>query len=172
MGKFQLFPDQASTLAPQVDYLFFYLCGITFFFTAVIAGLILYFAVKYRRESEDERPAETQTHKVLEIAWIVIPFILVMVMFAWGAIIFVDYERAPDNAMEINVVGKQWMWKLQHADGQREINELHIPIGQPVKLIMTSQDVIHDFAIPAFRVKMDVLPGRYTTEWFQATQGG
>ncbi len=172
MGKFQLFPDQASTIAPQVDALFFYLCAVTFVFTLLIAGLVVYFAVKYRRQSEDERPADIHPSKLLEVVWIVIPFILVMVMFAWGAVIFVNYQRPPANSMEINVVGKQWMWKIQHADGQREINELHVPLGQPVRLIMTSQDVIHDFAIPFFRVRMDVVPGRYTTEWFQATQVG
>jgi cytochrome c oxidase subunit 2 len=172
MGKFQLFPDQASTLAPQVDRLFFFLCLVTVFFSVLIGGLVILFSVQFRRKHEDERPAETKTHKVLEIAWIGIPFVLVMVMFAWGAVIFVNYSRPPANAMEIDVVGKQWMWKVEHPDGQREINELHVPIGQPVKLIMTSQDVIHDFAIPAFRVKMDVVPNRYSTEWFQATKVG
>jgi cytochrome c oxidase subunit 2 len=172
MGKFQLFPDQASTMAPQVDMLFFYLCLVTFCFTALIGILVVIFAVVFRRKHEDERPAETQTHKFLEITWIVIPFILVMVMFAWGAVIFVNYSTPPKNAMEINVIGKQWMWKVQHPDSQREINELHVPIGKPVRLIMTSEDVIHDFSIPAFRVKMDVVPGRYTTEWFEATKVG
>jgi cytochrome c oxidase subunit 2 len=172
MDKFQLFPNEASTMAPQVDLLYFYLWAVTIFFTLVISACVVYFAIKYRRRSEDERPAEVHPSKLLEITWIVIPFILVMVMFAWGAVIFVNYQRPPANAMEINVIGKQWMWKIQHPDGQREINELHIPLGQPVRLIMTSQDVIHDFAVPAFRVKMDVVPGRYTTEWFQATETG
>ena len=172
MDKFQLFPDQASTIAPQVDMLFFYLCAVTVFFTALIAILVVVFAIKYRRRSDDERPAEIHPSKILEIVWIVIPFILVMVMFGWGAVIFVNYSRAPANSMEINIVGKQWMWKIQHPESQREINELHVPIGQPVKLIMTSEDVIHDFAIPAFRVRADVVPGRYTTEWFQATKLG
>jgi cytochrome c oxidase subunit 2 len=172
MGKFQLFPDQASTMAPQVDGLFFYLCAVTFVFTALIALLVVVFAVVYRRKSEADRPQEVHPSKILEVIWIVIPFVLVMVMFGWGAVIFVNYSRAPVNAMEINVVGKQWMWKVQHADSQREINELHVPIGQPVKLIMTSEDVIHDFSIPAFRVKMDVVPGRYTTEWFEPTKPG
>jgi cytochrome c oxidase subunit 2 len=172
MGKFQWFPDQASTLAPQVDLLFFYLCGVTVVFTVLIAVLVGYFAIKYRRQHEDERPAEVHPSKWLEASWIVIPLILTMVMFAWGAVIFVNYSRPPADAMEINVIGKQWMWKVQHPDGQREINQLHVPVGKPVKLIMTSQDVIHDFGIPAFRVKMDVLPGRYTTEWFEATKVG
>ena len=172
MDKFQLFPDQASTIAPKVDALFFYLCAITVFFTFLIFVLILFFAIKYRRKSETERPPEIHPSKILEIIWIVIPLMICVVMFVWGAIIFVNNSRPPSNAMEINVVGKQWMWKIQHEDGQREINELHVPIGRPVKLIMTSQDVIHDFFIPAFRVKMDVIPGRYTTEWFEATKPG
>jgi cytochrome c oxidase subunit 2 len=172
MGKFQLYPDSASTIAPHWDALNLYMILVTVCFTTLIAALVIAFCIIFRRKHEDERPAETKTHKVLEIAWIVIPFFLVMVMFAWGAILYVQYDRPPANAMEINVVGKQWMWKVQHADGNREINELHVPLNQPVKLVLTSQDVIHDFAIPAFRIKRDVVPGRYTTEWFQATKPG
>jgi cytochrome c oxidase subunit II len=172
MDKFQLFPDQASTIAPKVDALFFYLCAVTVFFTFLIFVLILFFAIKYRRKSDSDRPADIHPSKILEIIWIVIPLLICVVMFVWGAIIFVNNSRPPADAMEINVVGKQWMWKIQHGDGQREINELHIPVGKPVKLIMTSQDVIHDFFVPAFRVKMDVIPGRYSTEWFEATKPG
>jgi len=172
MNKFQLFPDQGSVNAVRVDALFAYLCGVTVFFTVLIFILVLTFAVKYRRRSDDERPKDVHAPIWMEVAWIVIPLVLVMVMFAWGAAIFVNNSRPPANAMEINVVGKQWMWKIQHADGQREINELHVPVNQPVKLVLTSQDVIHDFGLPAFRVKMDVIPGRYTTEWFQATRPG
>jgi cytochrome c oxidase subunit 2 len=95
-----------------------------------------------------------------------------MVMFAWGAKVYVNLERPPADAMVINVVGKQWMWKLQHPEGVREINTLHIPVGRPIKLVMTSQDVIHSFFVPAFRTKQDVLPGRYTTSWFEAKQKG
>ena len=172
IGKFELFPEQASKMAPQIDALYFYLVGVTVFFTVLIGALIVYFAVKYRRQHDDERPAEIHPSKLLEASWIIIPFILVMVMFAWGAVIFVNASRPPASAMEIHVIGKQWMWKVQHPDGQREINELHVPVGQPVRLTMTSQDVIHDFGIPAFRIKQDVLPGRYTSEWFEATLPG
>jgi cytochrome c oxidase subunit II len=172
MDKFQLFPDQASAMSPRVDTLFLYLCAITVFFTVMIFALVLIFAVKYRRRSEDERPHEIHPSKILEVVWIVIPLVLVMVMFAWGAALYVSNNRPPANAMEINVVGKQWMWKIQHPDGQREIDELHVPTGKPVRLVMTSQDVIHDFFIPAFRVKMDVVPGKYTSEWFEATKKG
>ena len=172
IGKFELFPEQASTMAPKVDALYFYLVGVTVFFSAVIGFLVIFFCVKYQRQSEDERPAEIHPSKLLEASWIIIPFILTMVMFAWGAVIFVNNSRPPANAMEINVIGKQWMWKVQHPDGQREINSLTVPVGQPVRLTMTSQDVIHDFGIPAFRLKQDVLPGRYTSEWFEATKPG
>jgi len=172
MDKFQLFPDQASTIAPQVDALYFYLCLVTVFFTALIGLLVVAFAIKYRRRSEDDRTVETHPSKMLEVVWIVIPFILVMVMFAWGAVIYVNYQTPPANAMEINVTGKQWMWKIQHPDSQREINELHVPLGQPVRIVLTSEDVIHNFAIPAFRVRMDAVPGRYTTEWFEASKVG
>jgi cytochrome c oxidase subunit 2 len=172
MDKFQLFPDQASTMAPKVDQLFLFLCAVTVVITVLIFVLVLVFSIKYRRRNEDERPAATKTHTILEVIWITVPLLLCVVMFTWGAAIFVSNNRPPGNAMEINVVGKQWMWKIQHPDGQREIDELHVPVGQPVKLVMTSQDVIHDFSIPAFRVKMDVLPGRYSTEWFEATKPG
>jgi cytochrome c oxidase subunit 2 len=171
IGKFELFPEQASTMAPKVDALYFYLTGVTVFFSVLIAGLVIYFCIKYRRQHDDERPADIHPSTILEVSWIV-PFLLTMVMFAWGAVIFMQYSRPPANAMEISVIGKQWMWKVQHPDGQREINALHVPVGQPVRLTMTSQDVIHDFGIPAFRVKNDVLPGRYTTEWFEATKPG
>jgi cytochrome c oxidase subunit 2 len=172
MDKFSLFPDQASTLAPRVDGLFFFLCAVSIFFSSLICILIIAFVLKYRRRSDSERPPNIHGNVALEVIWIGVPLFLVCIMFIWGAALFINNSRPPANAMEISVVGKQWMWKLQHPDGQREIDELHIPVGQPIKLIMTSQDVIHDFFIPAFRVKMDVLPGRYTTEWFTASKPG
>lgn len=172
IGKFQIFPDEASTLAPRVDALFLYLCGVTVFFTLLIFVLVLFFGLKYRRKNDDEIGVDVHAPIWMEIIWILIPLGLVMIMFIWGTAIFVNQSRPPANAMEINVVGKQWMWKIQHPDGQREINELHVPTGEPVKLMMTSQDVIHDFFIPAFRVKMDVVPGKYTTEWFEPTKVG
>ncbi len=131
IGKFRLWPEQASNWGPKVDALHFYLIGVTVFFSGIIAVLVIFFCVKYRRQHEDERPAEIHPSKLLEASWILIPFVLVMVMFAWGAVIFVQYSRPPANAMEINVIGKQWMWKVQHPDGQREINALHVPVGQP-----------------------------------------
>src|SRR5580704_12534281 len=165
-------PPAASSIAEGVDRLHFFLTGLTLFFTALIFGIIFYFMVKYRRRSEDERPAETEEHLGLELMWTLIPTLLTIVIFVWSSNLYFQNSRPPSAAMEIFVVGKQWMWHLQHPEGPREINELHVPVGVPVKLTMTSQDVIHDFYIPAFRVKKDVLPGRYSSIWFQPTETG
>ena len=172
MGKFQLFPVQASTLAPEVDHLLYFLLAVTVFFTVLIFGAIFYFAIKYRRRSENELPHVQHTGYTLEILWSVIPFGITMVMFTWGASIFFTASKPPNNAIQIYAVGKQWMWKLEHQEGQREINELHIPVNTPVRLTMASEDVIHSFFVPAFRTKQDVVPGRYSTTWFTATKPG
>ncbi len=170
--QLRLLPEQASTISPDVDHLAYYLLAVSIFFTVLIFGAIFYFAIRYRRRPGAEPPQPSHTGLALEIVWSVIPFGLTMIMFGWGAEIFFKERRPPDDAMQIYVVGKQWMWKLQHMEGQREINELHIPINRPIKLMMTSEDVIHDFYVPDFRVKQDVVPGRYTTEWFTATKPG
>src|SRR5579862_3142275 len=167
-----LFPERASTMAGSVDSLYIFLIVVSVFFSLLIAFSIIYFAIRYRRRSETERPAPVHGGLALELVWTVIPFLLTMVMFGWGASVYFELYRPPDDAMNIYVVGKQWMWKVQHLGGQREINELHIPIGRSVKLTMTSQDVIHDFFVPAFRTKADVLPGRYTNIWFKPTKPG
>ncbi len=173
MGKLvPLFPEQASSIAPEVDHLLYFLLTVAVFFTLVIFFAILYFAIRYRRRSEQELPRTVHTGLTLEIVWTVIPFGLTMIMFTWGASIFFRESRPPANALPIYVVGKQWMWKLQHLEGQREINELHIPVGRPVRLTMTSEDVIHSFFVPAFRLKQDVVPGRYSTIWFRPTKPG
>jgi cytochrome c oxidase subunit 2 len=171
-ADFQLLPDQASTMAPRVDALFWFIVAVCSFFAILIALLLIAFAVRYRRRSEDHIPAPVTGSKGLEITWSVVPFLLLLVMFFWGASIYLDVFTPPDNSLEVYVIGKQWMWQLQHPGGQREINQLHIPAGRPVKLIMTSEDVLHDFYVPAFRVKMDAVPGRYTTTWFEATKTG
>jgi cytochrome c oxidase subunit II len=171
---FQFFPDQASETARHVDHLSIYLVTVAIFFSTLIFSLILLFAIKYRRRSDHDRTGDI-SEKVafmLEMTWTIIPFGLMMVMFGWGASIFFEMSRPPDDAMNVYVVGKQWMWKTQHLGGQREINELHVPLGRSVKLTMTSEDVIHSFYVPAFRVKFDVLPGRYTTAWFNPTKPG
>jgi cytochrome c oxidase subunit 2 len=170
--QFRLFPEQASTVAPRVDALFFYIAAVACFFTVVIAIALMTFAVRYRRRREDYYPKPIVGSKALEITWSVIPLCLSLVMFWWGASLYIDMRTPPQDALEVYVIGKQWMWQLQHAEGQREINELHVPVGRPVKLIMTSEDVLHDFYIPAFRTKQDVVPGRYNFTWFEATKTG
>ncbi len=167
-----LFPDQASAMASRVDALYFFLVGLTLFFSLLIAGLIVYYAVRFHRQHPDAIGTTIHGGTILEITWSVIPLLITMVIFVWGASVFVAMARPPDDTMNIYVVGKQWMWKFQHLDGQREINELHVPLGRPVKLIMTSEDVIHDLFVPAFRMKADVIPGRYTNIWFQPTKPG
>jgi cytochrome c oxidase subunit 2 len=165
-------PPAASTIAEGVDKLYLILSGITAFFTILIFSIIFYFMIKYRRRSPDERAPETHTSMFLELAWTVIPSLICVVLFVWSSELYVRNSRPPNASTEIFVIGKQWMWHLQHPEGPREINELHVPVGVPVKLTMTSQDVIHDFYIPAFRVKKDVLPGRYSSIWFQPTETG
>ncbi len=165
-------PDQASTIARSVDYLYFFLTAITLFFTGLIFSIIFYFMIKYRRRSPDERPRPIEGSVPLEVLWTAIPTLLVAVIFVWSSTLYFENSEAPRGSLEIFVTGKQWMWKAEHPEGQREINELHVPLGRPVKLTMTSEDVIHDFFVPAFRVKKDVLPGRYTSLWFEPTQVG
>ena len=165
-------PPSASTLSGQVDALYFYVSGVTLFFVLLISLVLAFFVIKYRRRSPYEIPRPIAGSHKLETLWSVIPFIIAMSMFAWGAQLYFQMYRPPQNAAEIYVVGKQWMWKIQHSTGQREINELHVPVGRKIKLIMTAEDTIHDFFVPAFRMKADVLPGRYTTQWFEATTPG
>jgi cytochrome c oxidase subunit 2 len=167
-----LFPERASTMASRVDALYFFLLAIGVFFSILIAGLIVFYAVKYRRRSETAVGEVVHGATSLEVAWTVIPFVITMILFVWGASVFFAMSRPPDETINVYVVGKQWMWKFQHLDGRREIDELHVPVGRAVKLIMTSEDVIHDVFVPAFRVKADVLPGRYTEIWFEATKPG
>jgi cytochrome c oxidase subunit 2 len=170
--NFPLLPERASTIAGQVDALYAFLVSVTIFFTAIVFVGVFILAVKYRRRSPDEVPKPLKESFLLELVWSGIPFGIVMVMFGWGAYVYFANYNPPPGAMEMYVVGKQWMWKTQHPEGHREINELHVPVGQAVKLTMTTEDVIHSFFIPAFRIKKDVVPGMYTTMWFQPTKVG
>lgn len=166
------FPDQASTFAGQVDALFLTLLGLSSFFTLLIVSLITYFGVKYRRKSQASRAGVVVGNTKMELAWMGGLLMLALPVFIWSASLYFHIFRPPQDALEIYVVGKQWMWKVQHPGGQQEINELHVPVDQPIRLIMTSQDVIHSFYVPAFRLKHDVLPGTYVTAWFEATRTG
>lgn len=169
---FPLFPDSASTLAPQLDAIYFFALLVSAFFSVGIALAVFYFAYRYRRTPENQVGHREKAGLWLEITWSVIPLGIMMVMFVWGAVVFFKAQRPPADAVEYYVTGKQWMWKFQHPEGQREINTLHVPVNQPIKLTMTSEDVIHSFFVPAFRGKMDVVPGRYTQFWFEATKPG
>jgi cytochrome c oxidase subunit 2 len=172
LERLGLMPEQASTMAFQVDLLYGFLLLVTAFFSILIAAAVIGFAIKYRRRPGSDPTPHIHGSTALELAWSIIPFGITMIMFFWGAHLFVTLKRPPDDALQVNVVGKQWMWKLQHLEGRREINELHVPVGRPVKLTLTSEDVIHSFYVPAFRIKQDAVPGRYTTTWFEATKVG
>jgi cytochrome c oxidase subunit II len=172
MPPLPVFPEQASTFAGEVDALYSFLVAISIVFGMGIAIALMIFAVRYRRRSRDERPELIEGSLPLELAWSIGPLLIVIPIFIWGAVLFFRMERMPPNAMQVYVVGKRWMWKVQHMTGQREINELHVPVGTPVRLILTSEDVIHSFFVPAFRVKKDAVPGRYTNLWFTATRTG
>ncbi|HET7697285.1 MAG TPA: cytochrome c oxidase subunit II [Vicinamibacterales bacterium] len=170
--NFPFFPQQASEQAATMDALYFFLVAVTAFFTLLIAVLVTVFAIKFRRRHDTEVGEAIHGSLALELLWTFIPLGICMIMFVWGAQVFFHMTRPPKGAMEIYVVGKQWMWKAQHMDGASEINELHVPVGRPVKLTLGSEDVIHSFFIPDFRAKADVIPGRYNTMWFTASKPG
>jgi len=167
-----LFPESASALSGEVDLLFSIWCVISVFFSALIAGLILYFMTRYRRRHPEDVGANERAAIWLEVGWSVIPLAIMLAMFAWGTRVFFRIYRPPKDAVQFSAIGKQWMWKVQHPGGQREINTLHVPVNQPIRVTLASEDVIHSFYIPAFRVKQDAVPGRETSIWFQATKPG
>ena len=169
--NFPLWPARAATTSGNVDALFIFLVLLAGFMSLAIFVMILVFAFKYAH-GRHQHAEQIEGSVPLEITWSVVPLVVFMVIFAWGAVIYFQERTPPRGADEVYVVAKQWLWKLEHQQGQREINELHVPVGRDVKLIMTSQDVIHSFYVPAFRIKQDVLPGRYTTAWFHATKPG
>jgi cytochrome c oxidase subunit 2 len=171
LNNFPLWPQQASTMASRVDALYIFLLIVCGMMTLLIFVCLLYFAARFRYRP-GVRAEQIEGSIPLEVTWTAVPFLIFMVIFVWGAVVYFKERTPPTDATEVYVVAKQWMWKVEHAEGQREINELHVPVGRDVRLIMTSQDVIHSFYIPAFRIKQDVLPGRYTVEWFRATKPG
>jgi len=166
-----LFPREASTIAPYADALYFFLLLITIVGLALVTALVFGFSIRYRK---DRSPVATQVEgsTLLEATWTIIPLALFLICFVWGALLYFRIYNPPTNAMNIYVVGKQWMWKAEHPGGQHEINNLHVPTGVPIQLTMISQDVFHSFSIPDFRVKREVIPGRYSTVWFEATTPG
>ena len=167
----KFFPEAASTYAERVDPLFYWLTGLTLGFTVLVLLAVLYLGVKYRQK-HDGRKSYHPHSTGLEIGYASVLLVLALGIYWWGATLFYDAYQVPKDPIEIDVVGKQWMWKIRQPNGKREVNTLHIPVNQPVRLTMTSQDVIHSFFIPAFRMKQDVLPARYTTMWFESTKTG
>lgn len=171
-NQYDILPTAASTHANGVDWLFTALVGISVFFTVLIVTLLIVLSIKYRRRSEHDEVVQVHGSWGLEMLWTVVPLVIVMATFAWGSKLFFDSYEMPSDAMEVLVTGKQWMWKIQHPNGKREINSLHVPKGEPVKLNISSEDVIHSFYIPAFRIKKDAVPGRFNMTWFEATKTG
>jgi len=171
LTHFALFPPEASSIAPYADALYFFLILISLVGMVIVTALIVGFSCMYRKEKNPEA-TQIEGSTLLEATWTIIPLALFMICFVWGALLYFRIYNPPTNAMNIYIVGKQWMWKAEHPDGQHEIDALHVPIGRPVQLTMISQDVFHSFSIPAFRVKREVIPGRYTTVWFTATKPG
>jgi cytochrome c oxidase subunit 2 len=171
MTNFALFPPEASKIAPQMDALYFFMVLISLIGLTIVVLLITAFSILY---SKGRHPVAEQIEgsTLLEATWTIIPLGLFLMMFVWGALIYFRVFTPPANAMNIYVVGKQWMWKVEHPGGQHEINALHVPTGQAIQLTIISQDVFHSFSIPAFRVKREAIPGRYTTVWFEATTPG
>jgi cytochrome c oxidase subunit II len=172
MFNLPMMPDQASSYARQYDLLFFATLALAVLFTVLVTVLITFFAIRYRRGSRVNRAGAVESHLGLELTWTIIPGLLGVGMFVWAASLYAATRTPPENAMELTVIAKQWMWHIQHPNGVRENNELHVPLGRAVRLTMISQDVIHSFFLPQFRIKQDVLPGRYTYMWFTPTKLG
>ncbi len=168
---FRLFPERASAYALQVDRLYLFLIGMALFFVGLITCALLFCSLRYRRGLGRRRDTEHAT-LAIELAWTGIPLALVLFVFVWSARLYFAANTAPGEALEFLGTGKQWMWKLQHPTGQREINALHVPLGEAVVLTLASEDVIHSFYVPAFRVKRDVVPGMYSRVWFRADRTG
>ncbi len=165
-------PEDASTLAPAVDSLFYFVLWVSvILFVGVVAAMV-YFAFKYRRRDPHMVPVPVKESKILEISWVIIPAILVLLVFNWGFRLYVELGVPPPNSYEIRVTAKQWLWEFEYPNGTKTTNELHVPVDRPVKLVMSSTDVIHSMFIPVFRVKHDVLPNRYSAVWFEATKMG
>jgi cytochrome c oxidase subunit 2 len=170
-ADFQFHPEAASTYASRVDSVYWFLVGLTAFFSIAIAIAIIYLGIRYRRNAQVNRTPYSPP-MWLELSWLIAPAPVLLFLFFWSSQVFLEMQRPPADAMQINVVARQWMWKFQHPSGRREIDELHLPVGRPIRMKMISEDVIHSFYVPAFRTKQDVLPGRFTSAWFEATKPG
>ncbi|MBP2292631.1 cytochrome c oxidase subunit II [Azospirillum rugosum] len=171
-GKVSFLPATASAYAGEMNWLFAGLIATSVFILLLVFGLMIVFCVRYRKGSGADRGDRMKKTWRVEVAWTAATFVLFMGLYAWGANLYIELHRPPLDATDIHVVGKQWMWKVEHPGGQKEIDALHVPVGRPVRLVLSSEDVIHDFAIPAFRIRQDAVPGRYETLWFTPTEVG
>ena len=167
-----LVPPNASTIATQVDLLYWFLVALTVFFVVLIGAVVVGLAAYYKKRDDGRKAVQIEGSTTLELLWTGLPLLIVVGLFAWGTSLYVAMQKVPADAVDMYVVGKQWMWKAQHPTGVREIQDLHIPVGQAVRVTLTSEDVIHSYSIPAFRTKQDVVPGRYTQLWFEPTKVG
>lgn len=165
-------PEALSTMAPEIDSLFYFVLWVSIIIFVAVMGAMVYFVIKYKRTHPNERTEHVEESKILETTWVVLPTILVMIVFTWGFQAFIKMNSAPPDAYEIVVRGQKWQWNFEYPNGAVTVNELHVPVDQPIKLKMSSTDVLHSFFIPVFRVKHDVLPNRYTSVWFEATELG
>ncbi len=172
MSAFHMLLPQASSLAPRIDLLFWSMVALCALVAIGVFVAIIFYGIRYRRGSAADRSGRHRENLAVELTWILLPFGLFVIAFIWSLSLFALARTPPAGARTVYVVAKQWMWKVEHSGGQREINALHVPIGEPIRLTLTSQDVIHSFYVPAFRVKQDVLPGRYTQLWFTPTELG
>lgn len=165
-------PVQGTAYAGEVDQLYLFLIWLTIFFFLVVAGLVTYFVFKYRRRGPDDVTPDISHNTGLEVVWTLVPLAIVIFIFFWGFRRYMEAQVSPADALEIQVTAKKWVWQFEYPNGTRSLNELHVPLGKPVKLVMTSEDVIHSFFVPTFRIKQDVVPNTYTTLWFDATEPG
>ena len=165
-------PENASNLASGVDNVLLFVTVLSVFFFLLISAFLIGFAIKYRRKTDHDETPYITGNELIEVIWTVIPSVLLMIIFAWGYIEYREMRNPPDNAVEVNVVARQWLWQFDYYNGKKTINELYVQQGRPVRMVMRSEDVLHSFFVPDFRVKQDILPGNYTQLWFTPTKAG
>lgn len=165
-------PNVGTKIAGDWDSLYEFLLVSSLIACVLLIGGMVYFVTKYRRKTDNDKTPYISHNSFLEFLWSFIPLVLFLIIFAWGWSIYHDMRNPPADAKEVHVYGQQWLWQFEYKNGKKLNNEMVVPVGTPIKLIMTSKDVLHSFYVPSFRIKQDVIPGRYTTLWFQAEKMG
>ncbi len=165
-------PPQATEIASQYDKLYGFILVASLIACVLVIGGLIMFALKYKRKSETDKTAYITHDTRLEFLWSFIPFLIFMAVFVWGTYVYIQMRTVPPNAFEVHVFGQKWNWDFMYKSGKKSTGEMVVPVDTPIKLIMTARDVLHSFYIPAFRVKQDVIPGAYTTLWFEANKLG